>query len=53
MGIRAISKSYTTDEDNNLQIDIFGYDDETTIFSVIDRESVINDKTFIWIFANK
>ena len=38
---------------NNLQIDIFGYDDETTIFSVIDRESVINDKTFIWIFANK
>lgn len=38
---------------NDLYIDMIDYDKEIVIFSVIDDNSVMNNKTFRFIFANK
>tara|TARA_Y100000310_G_scaffold344163_1_gene455466 strand:+ start:1400 stop:2134 length:735 start_codon:yes stop_codon:yes gene_type:complete len=39
--------------ENNLYVDMFEHDNETTIFTFRDETSKINDETFVWTFANK
>ena len=38
---------------NNLYVDMMDYDDETIIFIIRDEESIFENKTFEYIFANK
>jgi len=40
-------------EKNDLYVDMMDYDEQTTIFLFTDRNSVIKDEEFVWIFANK
>lgn len=39
--------------ENDLYVDMLDYDDETTLFIFRDENSKINNKTFVWVFANK
>lgn len=38
---------------NDLYVDMFDYDEETTVFFFRDENSKLNDKPFTWVFANK
>ena len=40
-------------ETSNLYVNMFDYDNETTIFIFKDENSIINEKPFEWVFANK
>ncbi len=38
---------------NDLETELWDYDENTVVFVVTDENSNINNETFIWIFANK